>query len=128
MAARLLAALEDPFDLDAVALHIDASIGIAICPDHGTTSTTLLKRADVAMYQAKSTRSSWHLYAVEQGEHSRNRLQTIEDLHAALTRGELVLHYQPKIEVRTGAVVGVEALVRWLHPQQGLLYPTCSCR
>ncbi len=123
VAARLLAALDAPFTLEGVALHVDASIGIAVCPDHAAERTTLLQRADVAMYQAKAARTGWQLYAFASHEHSRDRLQTIEDLRAALAREEFVLHYQPKVDLRSDAVVGVEALVRWAHPGQGLLYP-----
>jgi len=120
---RLLAALKAPFDLEGIGLHVDASVGIAVCPDHATDATTLLQRADVAMYQAKSARSGWQLYAFQPGEDGRDRLQTTEDLRAALDEGQFVLHYQPKVDARTGTVVGVEALVRWRHPGQGLLYP-----
>jgi diguanylate cyclase len=123
VAERLLAALQAPFDLEGVALHVDASVGIAVCPDHAGNATELLQRADVAMYQAKTAHSGWHLYAFHPGEHGRDRLQTIEDLRTALEQGQLLLHYQPKIDTRSGAVVGVEALVRWQHPSQGLLYP-----
>jgi diguanylate cyclase len=122
-AARLLAALAAPFDLEGIGLHVDASVGIAVCPDHATNATTLLQRADVAMYQAKSARSGWQLYAFQPGEHGRDRLQTIEDLRGALDEDQFLLHYQPKVDTRTGTVVGVEALIRWRHPDQGLLYP-----
>jgi diguanylate cyclase (GGDEF)-like protein len=123
MAARLLAALQAPIDLEGIAVHVDASVGIAVCPDHATDPTTLLQRADVAMYQAKSARSGWQLYAFHPGQHGRDRLQTIQDLRTALDQGQLLLHYQPKLDLRTGTVAGVEALVRWRHPGQGLLYP-----
>jgi EAL domain-containing protein (putative c-di-GMP-specific phosphodiesterase class I) len=123
IAQRLLDALAEPFDLDGVALHVDASIGLALCPDHAHTPTALMQRADVAMYQAKAGHHGWQTYTLG-GEHqARDRLQTIEDLRAALDRDELVVHYQPKIEPRTRQVVGVEALVRWAHPTHGLLYP-----
>jgi diguanylate cyclase (GGDEF)-like protein len=123
VATRLLSALERPFPLEGIALHVDASVGIAICPDHASDATAMLQRADVAMYQAKAARSGWQLYAFHPGEHGRDRLQTIEDLRTAVDNGELVLHYQPKVDARSGAVAGVEALVRWQHPVQGLLYP-----
>jgi diguanylate cyclase (GGDEF)-like protein len=123
VAQRLLDALEEPFDLEGVALHVDASIGLALCPDHADTAIALLQRADVAMYQAKAGHHGWLTYAVVGQHQARDRLQTIEDLRVALDRDELVLHYQPKIDPRTHKVVGVEALVRWAHPAHGLLYP-----
>jgi predicted signal transduction protein with EAL and GGDEF domain len=106
-----------------VALHVDASIGLALCPDHADTATALLQRADVAMYQAKAGHHGWQTYAFVGQHQARDRLQTIEDLRAALAGDELVLHYQPKIDPRTRRVVAVEALVRWAHPTHGLLYP-----
>jgi diguanylate cyclase (GGDEF)-like protein len=123
VAQRLLDGLTEPFDLDGVALHVDASIGLALCPDHADTATALLQRTDVAMYQAKAGHHGWQPYAFGGQEQARDRLQTIEDLRAALDRDELVVHYQPKIDPRTRKVVGVEALVRWAHPSHGLLYP-----
>jgi diguanylate cyclase (GGDEF)-like protein len=123
VAQRLLDGLAEPFDLEGVALHVDASIGLALCPDHADTVTALLQRADVAMYQAKAGHHGWQTYAFVGQHQARDRLQTIEDLRAALAGDELVLHYQPKIDPRTRRVVGVEALVRWAHPTHGLLYP-----
>jgi diguanylate cyclase (GGDEF)-like protein len=123
VAQRLLDGLEDPFDLDGVALHVDGSIGLAWCPDHADTPIALLQRADVAMYQAKAGHHGWQTYAFVGQHQARDRLQTIEDLRAALAGDELVVHYQPKIDPRSRQVVGVEALVRWAHPTHGLLYP-----
>jgi len=123
VAQRLLDALEEPFDLEGVALHVDASIGLALCPDHAGTPIALLQRADVAMYQAKAGHHGWQTYALVGQHQARDRLQTIEDLRAALAGDELLVHYQPKIDPRAHNVVGVEALVRWSHPTQGLLYP-----
>ncbi|HVD15337.1 MAG TPA: EAL domain-containing protein [Actinomycetota bacterium] len=123
VATRLLSVLDTPFTLEGVALHIDASIGIAVYPDHAADGAELLQRADIAMYQAKEARTGWHLYDAEPTEYGRGRLQLIEDLRAALTTDQLVLHYQPKVDAASRQVVGVEALVRWQHPTQGLLYP-----
>jgi diguanylate cyclase (GGDEF)-like protein len=123
VAGQFLAALEAPFDLEGIAVHVDASIGIALCPEHATEASALLQRADVAMYQAKSTQSGWRMYAFEPGAGGRGRLQTIEDLRAAIENSQLLLHYQPKVHASDGAIAGVEALVRWRHPEQGLVYP-----
>jgi diguanylate cyclase (GGDEF)-like protein len=123
VAPRLLDGLAEPFDLEGVALHVDASVGLALCPQHADTPIALLQRADVAMYQAKASHNGWQAYAFGGQEQARDRLQTIEDLRAALAGDELVVHYQPKIDPRTYQVVGVEALVRWAHPTHGLLYP-----
>jgi diguanylate cyclase (GGDEF)-like protein len=123
VAQRLLDALQEPFDLEGVAIHVDASIGLALCPEHADTPIALLQRADVAMYQAKAAHNGWQAYTFGGQQQARDRLQTIEDLRVALNRDELVVHYQPKIDPRSRQVVGVEALVRWAHPTHGLLYP-----
>jgi len=123
VAQRLRAALSQPFDLGDVSLHIDASIGIAVFPEHGIDGDALLQRSDVAMYQAKRAHTGHSVYDAKGDPHSRDRLETIEQLRRAVDTGQLVLHYQPKLDLRTGTVVGVEALVRWDHPDRGLLYP-----
>jgi len=105
-------------------VHIDASVGIAIFPHHSRHALGLLQRADVAMYEAKRMRTGHEVYLPERDRHSRERLALVGELHAALKAGELILHYQPKADVRTGAVRGVEALVRWQHPERGLLGPS----
>jgi diguanylate cyclase (GGDEF)-like protein len=121
---RLRSALERSFEVGGIRVHIDASVGIAIYPHHSRHSLGLLQRADVAMYEAKRMRTGHEVYLPERDRHSRERLALVGELHAALKAGELILHYQPKADVRTGAVRGVEALVRWQHPQRGLLGPT----
>ena len=120
---RLRSALEQSFEVGGIRVHIDASVGIAIFPHHSRAALGLLQRADVAMYEAKRMRTGHEVYLPERDRHSRERLALVGDLHGALEAGELVLHYQPKADVRTGAVRGVEALVRWQHPQRGLLGP-----
>jgi predicted signal transduction protein with EAL and GGDEF domain len=107
--------------IDRQPLHVDASIGIALCPQHATEAGALLQRADVAMYQAKATQGGWRMYAFESGGGGRSRLRTIEELRAAIEEDQLLLHYQPKVHTSDGTVAGVEALVRWRHPDQGLL-------
>jgi diguanylate cyclase (GGDEF)-like protein len=120
---RLRAALEPSFEVGDIALHIDASIGIALFPEHATDAVGLLQRADVAMYEAKRMRTGHEVYLPSRDRHSRQRLALIGELHGALQAGQLVLHYQPKADLATGAIRGVEALVRWQHPQRGLLGP-----
>jgi diguanylate cyclase (GGDEF)-like protein len=120
---RLRAALERSFGVGGMRVHVDASIGIALSPAHGTDALALLQRADVAMYEAKRTRTGHEVYEPERDRHSRRRLELLGELRDALEAGQLVLHYQPKAEIATGAVHGVEALVRWAHPRRGLLLP-----
>jgi diguanylate cyclase (GGDEF)-like protein len=121
---RLRAALERSFEVGDIALHIDASVGIAMVPEHGNDALGLLQRADVAMYEAKRMRTGHEVYLSSRDRHSRDRLALIGELHGALKAGQLVLHYQAKADLATGAVRGVEALVRWQHPQRGLLGPS----
>jgi diguanylate cyclase (GGDEF)-like protein len=123
VAARVHAALERPIDVEGLALMIDASIGVATCPDHGADAGALMQHADVAMYHAKASRSGCEVYTPERDASSRERLALLGRLRHAIDGGELVLHYQPKADLRAGGVIGVEALVRWEHPERGLLAP-----
>jgi diguanylate cyclase (GGDEF)-like protein len=123
VAARLQDAMTRPFVLNGFTAVLDASVGIAYCPDHGTDVHVLVQRADVAMYEAKRSRTGIETYAEERDPYSAERLQLLGELREAISAGELVLHYQPKVDVGTEAVVGVEALVRWDHPTRGLLPP-----
>ena len=123
VALRLRGALERSFDVDGIAVHIDASVGIALFPDHSGSGLGLLQRADVAMYEAKRVRTGHEVYLPARDRHSRDRLALVGELHAAIASGELVLHYQPKVELASGAVHGVEALLRWEHPRRGLVAP-----
>jgi diguanylate cyclase (GGDEF)-like protein len=120
---RILQALEAGLTVDGIDVRIGASIGIALFPEHGDDSETLLQRADVAMYQAKAARSGHAFYERDRDRHSRERLALIGELRDAIGTDQLVLHYQPKLDVETGAVGDVEALVRWNHPERGLLGP-----
>jgi diguanylate cyclase (GGDEF)-like protein len=122
-ADRLTAALRDAFVLDGMPLHVDASIGIAVCPEHGRDRSLLLARADTAMYAAKRDRRGVEVWEPDGAADSRDRLQTLEQLRTALDTEQLDNHYQPKLDLRTGQIIGVEALVRWEHPERGLLYP-----
>jgi diguanylate cyclase (GGDEF)-like protein len=106
-------------------LHSSASIGIALFPDDGPDLSTLLRKADIAMYRAKSSGDGHHVYNGSGSDDTDGaaRLQTVDELRNAMTGDQLVLHYQPKIDLDTGKVHSVEALVRWDHPTRGLLYP-----
>ena len=121
LAGRLQDAIARPFLLNGVSAVLDASIGIAHCPEHGTDVHTLVQRADVAMYDAKRSRTSIETYSPDRDPYSAERLQLLGELRAAIGAGELVLHFQPKVDVPTQRVIGVEALVRWQHPVHGLL-------
>jgi diguanylate cyclase (GGDEF)-like protein len=120
---RLLEALDDPLEVDSVALHIRASIGIACFPQHGRTSPELIRHADVAMYCAKGSDAAFHTYAAADDEYSIDRLALAAQLRRGIERGELVVHYQPKVPLQGGATLALEALVRWNHPQLGCIGP-----
>jgi diguanylate cyclase len=122
-ASRLRAALGRPYALAGISLHVGASIGIAVFPEHAEDANTLLRHADVAMYEAKRGRTGHGVYASEGDHHSRDRLELAGEMRHALANDELTLHYQPVAELATGKLLGVEALVRWRHPERGMLAP-----
>jgi diguanylate cyclase (GGDEF)-like protein len=124
VAERLLDALRQPVDLEGLVLDVSASIGVAVCPDHGHDAGQLLQYADIAMYAAKRSNLGVAVYDPNLDEHSPRRLTLLSELRRAIDQGELVLHYQPKAEIASGRVAGVEALVRWQHPTHGLLGPS----
>lgn len=123
-ADKILLALRMPHRIDEHHLHLTASIGIAIYPDDGTDAETLLKNADFAMYHAKdSGRDNYQFFTAEMNTRAVER-QFLEDgLRRAMERQEFVLYYQPQVNLETGAITGVEALIRWRHPQRGLVLP-----
>jgi diguanylate cyclase (GGDEF)-like protein len=123
VAGRLCAALAEPFDLEDNPVQSSVSIGIALFPDDGPDLASLLRSADVAMYKAKASASGTHLYGGGDDTEFATRLREVEELRTALDSDQLVLHYQPKVDLNTGKIHGVEALVRWDHPTRGLLYP-----
>ena len=123
VAEKLVGALEAPFTIRTWTFDIDASIGIAVSPEHGDTVDALMQRADVAMYLAKESRTGFELYSADRDRHSPRRLALLSDLRRALDDGTLELHYQPKADMRTGGVRGVEALLRWNHPEHGAIPP-----
>ncbi len=123
LARRFSEALRRPFSIQGMALRVGASIGVALHPAHGETSHELLRAADVAMYQAKKRGTGVAVYDRNFDDHSPERLALAVELAHAAENGELVLHYQPKIDVATRRIAGFEALVRWRNARLGLLYP-----
>lgn len=119
----LLNSLREPFIVDSMMLEIDASIGVAIYPDDGNDSHALLRSADVAMYEAKHKGGGIKLYDNTIDKHTPERLALIVELNSAIRDKQLVLHYQPKVDLTNDKVIGFEALVRWQHSELGLLYP-----
>jgi diguanylate cyclase (GGDEF)-like protein/PAS domain S-box-containing protein len=122
-ALRLVEALRAPFDIDDVSLQIDTSIGIAMFPDHAGDEETLIRLADVAMYVAKRRRTAVTIYEPEDDPNSLRHLTLRADLRRAIEHNELNLVYQPKVDSRSEAIVGVEALLRWNHAQHGPISP-----
>ena len=122
-ARKILASLEGPFAIADQMVETGASIGIAMYPVHGDDPTTLLRRADVAMYVAKRAGGGHAVYQPEQEAQTLRRSGLAGELRRAIPQGELVLHYQPQVTLATGAIHAVEALVRWNHPREGLMPP-----
>jgi diguanylate cyclase len=120
---RILDALHEPFMVDGVSLAVEASAGIAVWPAHGDTGDVLLQHADIAMYLAKSRHEDVALYNSALDGHNPRKLTLLSQLRGAVDNGELVLHFQPLVTIGSGTVVGAEALVRWNHPDEGLLPP-----
>lgn len=119
----VLDALEEPFELEGMVAYMSASIGIALAPRDGRTRSELLRQSDIAMYRAKEQGSGVERANRSSDRPGRERLQLATDLRLALQREELVLHFQPKGDLASGRITGVEALARWQHPRHGLLYP-----
>jgi diguanylate cyclase (GGDEF)-like protein len=123
VAERVMAILEEPFDLDGMTLAIEASCGIAVAPADGDTADLLLQRSDVAMYVAKNSHTHIVSYDADLNVNSPARLSLLGGLRTAIAQDELVLHYQPKADLVSGHIQGVEALVRWQHPTLGMVPP-----
>jgi diguanylate cyclase (GGDEF)-like protein len=123
LAQRIVAALHEPFVVQGVTLTVDASVGIACFPDHGGDVDLLLQRADVAMYVAKSRFGGIEVYDAASDENSVDRLSLAVEVRGASVRNELVLYYQPQVDLQSGGIVTAEALMRWDHPQRGLVAP-----
>jgi diguanylate cyclase (GGDEF)-like protein/PAS domain S-box-containing protein len=121
---RILQALEEVHPIDAHSLHVTASIGVSVYPHDGEDAETLIKNADTAMYQAKENgRQNYQFFTPAMNVRAVERQSTEESLRRALDRQEFTLHYQPKISLRTGAITGAEALIRWHHPTRGAISP-----
>jgi diguanylate cyclase (GGDEF)-like protein/PAS domain S-box-containing protein len=123
VALKIQQACEPGFEVNRETVHVSPSIGIALSPEHGSTSGGLLHRADLAMYAAKRSGTGHAIFNAEQETQTADHLALLLDLRHCVTREQLVLHYQPKIDLATGKISGVEALVRWHHPTKGLLAP-----
>lgn len=124
IAKRILLHLAEPFIVDNNELIMPASIGIGIYPENGDSVATLLKNADSAMYQAKANgRNDFQFYTSQMNQQAQERLELERDLRKALKEGEFLLHYQPQVNVISGKITGVEALIRWQHPVMGLISP-----
>jgi diguanylate cyclase (GGDEF)-like protein len=123
-AGRMLQAVAEPHSIDRHELHVTASIGVSVYPEDGLDAETLIKNADTAMYQAKENgRQSYRFFEPDMNVRAVERQSIEEDLRRALERREFALHYQPIIDLRTGAITGAEALIRWMHPTRGLVPP-----
>ena len=123
MANRIHEALHEPVDIGDMVLDVAGSVGVAVYPDHGVDIDTLMQRADVAMYAAKDAHVGVAAYSADQDRNSPAKLALVGDLRRAIDQGELVVHYQPKLSIDTGAIVAAEALVRWDAPGLGLVPP-----
>ncbi|MDH5649257.1 MAG: EAL domain-containing protein, partial [Gammaproteobacteria bacterium] len=124
VAEKILLAFNKVFDLGHHHMYVGSSLGIALFPNHGRNVETLIRHADVAMYVAKRANRGYTIYNIEEDPHSLRRLALEKDLHDAIDNDRLTLHYQPKVDLGTGSVVGVEALLRWMHPTQGEIPPS----
>ncbi|MBB3122282.1 putative bifunctional diguanylate cyclase/phosphodiesterase [Pseudoduganella violacea] len=126
VAHKLLAALNEPFMIDGHDLRVGASIGISVYPQDGGDAETLLRLADIAMYRAKQgTGDGEHVafYSQDMNQGMQERMRVESGLRHALGNGQLMLHYQPKFSIQTGHIIGAEALVRWHHPERGMVPP-----
>ncbi|RYG79874.1 MAG: EAL domain-containing protein, partial [Alphaproteobacteria bacterium] len=124
VADKVLTAFAEPFVIEGRNLHVGTSIGISMFPGDGEDAAALLQAADIAMYSAKEgRRSKWQVYSKELSAAAQRWHTLSNDIHDARARGELMIHYQPQLAVDTGTLMGVEALLRWQHPNEGLVSP-----
>lgn len=120
---KVIDSLRPPFSISTLPVNVEVSIGVALFPDHGTSADILWQRADVALRHARETHQQTVFYNVEIDDYDPHRLSLIGELRRAIENNELVLHYQPLVSLKSGKTIGVEALVRWQHPQHGIIYP-----
>jgi diguanylate cyclase (GGDEF)-like protein len=123
IAQKTLESLQAPYTLEGISLGIQVSIGIALFPQHGEDAGTLMRHADMAMYMTKQAGHGCIVYTPEQNQQKPRHLALMRELRNAIEREEFLLQYQPKIDLRSNRIIGVEALVRWQHPLAGLLTP-----
>ena len=123
IARSIAKALDEPFAVAGFNIEVEGSIGVALYPNDGSNGESLLKRADVAMYLAKSRRTTIERYDPQLDHHSTRRLEMVSELRTAIAEGDIVLYYQPKLNLQTGHIEEVEALVRWVHPKLGIVTP-----
>src|SRR5207249_967319 len=124
VARRILDSLKTPFSLDGQEIFVAASIGISIFPHDGENGETLLKNADAAVYHAKDCgRGNFQFYNESMNAKAVERLSLENSLRKALERREMILHFQPQVDMSTGRVIGIEALVRWQNAELGMIYP-----
>ncbi len=123
VAQRIVHSLQEPLKIDNFQLHIGGSIGIALSPLHGENPDSLIRCADVAMYESKRQSCGYMVYNPERDPNSINHLTLVSDFHDALEQNKLAIYYQPKVDVKSGRAIGVEALLRWNHPEHGFISP-----
>jgi diguanylate cyclase (GGDEF)-like protein len=123
IAERLMEELEQPLNVENLALGVSGSVGIAIFPAHSDDVEALIRRADVAMYAAKESGGGFEVYQASMDEHNPSRLTLVAGVRPGLENREFLLHYQPKVRLSDGRTAGVEALIRWEHPERGLVFP-----
>jgi EAL domain-containing protein (putative c-di-GMP-specific phosphodiesterase class I) len=124
IANHIVEAFAEPFEIDNYSINTTFSIGISVYPDDGTEFDTLLKNSDTALYQAKdSGRDTYRFFSAKMNIDAQEQLQLQGQLRHAVKNQEFVLHYQPQIDIISGHIIGAEALVRWQHPEQGLIPP-----
>jgi len=123
IARRLRRALDQPILVEDLPLAVEATVGIAVAPEHADSAELLVRRADVALHVAKAAKSGFEVYSPKIDAHSKPRLSLLGELRRGIADGELVLHYQPQLDAVTCRLQRVEALVRWAHPTRGLLLP-----